>query len=166
MRDSLKKFMKSEKFHFLAVGGFCFILTAGINYALKLTALGHKPTTALIIATTLASIVSYILSSKWTWKDAGGDPKPKEMIGFTLVTIGGIIINAIPQWVSRYVFHLYVPYVSFIAQEVADFLSGLILGTLLAMFFRYWALDRFVFHGKAARQAAQMSETLPPADEF
>lgn len=161
MVETVKSLLHNSKIRFLMVGGFCFILTMGINYALKITVLSHKPTTALIIATTVASIVSYILSSQWTWKDAGGDPKPKEMVGFTLVTLGGILINAFPQWVSRYVFHLSTPNVSFVVQETADFFSGLILGTLLAMVFRYWALDRFVFHGKQARQQAQMSEVIP-----
>lgn len=162
MMATLKELLNNGKVRFLLVGGFCFVLTAGINYGLKMTVLGHKPTTALLIATAIASVVSYILSSRWTWQNAGGDPKPKEMLGFALVTVGGIIINAVPQWVSRYVFHLETPYVSFWVQEAADFFFGLILGTLLAMVFRYWALDRFVFHGKKARVAAQMRETLPP----
>lgn len=162
MMNAIKKLLGNEKIRFLVVGGFCFVLTAGINYGLKMTVLEHKPTSALLIATAIASVVSYILSSKWTWQHAGGGPKGKEMVGFTLVTIGGIIINAAPQWFSRYIFHLETPYVSFLVQEAADFFFGLILGTLLAMVFRFWALDRFVFHGKQARQAAQMSETLPP----
>lgn len=159
--NTIKKLLGNEKVRFLVVGGFCFVLTMAINYGLKYTVLTHKPTTALLIATAIASVVSYVLSSQWTWKNAGGDPKPKEMVGFVLVTIGGIIINAAPQWVSRYVFGIEQPAVSLLVQETADFIAGPILGTLLAMVFRYWALDRFVFHGKEARQKAQMSEIIP-----
>lgn len=157
----IRKLLANEKIRFLIVGGFCFVLTMAINYGLKYTVLTHKPTTALLIATAIASVVSYILSSQWTWKDAGGDPRPKEIVGFVLVTIGGIIINAAPQWISRYIFHLETPYVSFAFQEISDFIAGPLLGTALAMVFRFWALDRFVFHGKAARQRAQMSEVIP-----
>lgn len=161
MVSNINKLLASEKIRFLVVGGFCFILTMAINYGLKYTIMTEKPTTALLIATAIASVVSYILSARWTWKDAGGDPRPKEMVGFTLVTLGGIALNAAPQWVSRYVFHLETPYISLLAQETCDFLAGPILGTLIAMIFRYWALDRFVFHGKQARQDAQMSEIIP-----
>jgi hypothetical protein len=38
-----------------------------------------------------------------------------------------------------------VPYVSRTSQEIADFVSGPIVGTAVAMVFRYWALNRFVF---------------------
>lgn len=166
MIATVKKLVENEKIRFLIVGGFCFVLTMAINYGLKYSVLQDKPTTALLIATAVASVVSYYLSAKWTWKDAGGDPAPKEMAGFLLVTVAGIVINAAPQWISRYVFHLAVPYISFFAQEMSDFIAGPILGTLLAMVFRYWALDRFVFHGKQARQAAQMTEVIPPLNSY
>lgn len=158
---TIKKLLESEKIRFLLVGGFCFVLTMAVNYGLKFTILTHKPTTALLIATMVASVVSYILSAQWTWKDAGGGAKSREMVGFILVTLGGIVINAAPQWISRYVFHLEMPYVTFAVQEFCDFMAGPILGTLLAMVFRYWALDRFVFHGKQARQSAQLTEVVP-----
>lgn len=158
----MKKYLADPKVRFLLVGGFCFVLTMAINYGLKYTVLTHKPTTALLIATALASIVSYFLSSRWTWEHSSGKARPKEFVGFIIVTVLGIIVNAAPQFISRYVFHIEEPYVSFLVQEAADFLAGPILGTLLAMVFRYWALDRFVFHGKQARQAAQTTEVLPP----
>lgn len=158
----MKEFMKDPKFRFLMVGGFCFVLTMAINYGLKYTVLTDKPTTALLIATAIASIVSYYLSSRWTWEHTSGAARPKEFVGFVIVTILGIIVNAAPQWISRYVFHIEEPHVSFLVQEISDFIAGPILGTLLAMVFRYWALDRFVFHGKEARKNAEHSETLPP----
>lgn len=158
----MKKFLEDPKVRFLLVGGFCFVLTMAINYGLKYTVLTHKPTTALIIATAIASVVSYFLSSRWTWEHSSGKARPREFVGFIIVTILGIIVNALPQWVSRYIFHIEEPQVSFLVQEISDFIAGPILGTALAMVFRYWALDRFVFHGKQARQQAQMSETLPP----
>ncbi|WP_255521038.1 GtrA family protein [Rothia sp. ZJ1223] len=157
----MKRYLADPKVRFLLVGGFCFVLTMAINYGLKYTVLTHKPTSALIIATAAASFVSYILSSRWTWEHSSGKARPREFVGFIVVTVLGIIVNAFPQWVSRYVFHIEQPHVSFLIQEAADFIAGPILGTILAMFFRYWALDRFVFHGKKARQEAQITETLP-----
>ena len=44
---------------FLTVGGICYHTTIGINVLLKWAVLEEKPTTALLIATTIASVVSY-----------------------------------------------------------------------------------------------------------
>ncbi|MFD1048747.1 hypothetical protein ACFQ1S_26060 [Kibdelosporangium lantanae] len=41
--------------------------------------------------------------------------------------------------------HLTVPNVTLITQEVADFASGMIIGTLVAMVFRWWAFKKWVF---------------------
>jgi hypothetical protein len=44
-----------------------------------------------------------------------------------------------------------VPDVSRPVQEIADFISGIVLGTLIAMCFRLWAFKRFVFPHPQAR---------------
>ncbi|SLJ82804.1 transmembrane protein [Mycobacteroides abscessus subsp. abscessus] len=51
----------------------------------------------------------------------------------------------IPQAISLYVLDLRVPHVGPVTQAVANFVTGQILGVLLAMGFRFWALRRFVF---------------------
>ncbi|MFW0110653.1 GtrA family protein [Rothia sp. P13129] len=161
MKESFFKLLQNEKVRFLIVGGGCFVLTMVINYALKYTVLTAKPTTALIFATGIASIVSYILSSRWTWQGSSGKPTFEQFLGFFIVTVIGIGLNALPQWVSRYIFHLSYPNISFLAQEIADFIAGPILGTALAMVFRFWALDRFVFKGYEARKKAELHEVVP-----
>ena len=55
--------------------------------------------------------------------------------------------------VSVVMLDLKEPAVSLLAQEMADFVSGQIVGVLLGMAFRWWAFRRFVFpHGDARRQ--------------
>ncbi len=134
-----------EAVKFLVVGGACYLLTVAVNYALKLTVLTSKPTTALGIATVIASVASYIANREWSFRTRGGRRRHHEAALFLLFSAIAVVVNVIPLWVSRYIFDLQVPAVSRLTQEIADFLSGMILGTLLAMVFRLWAFRRWVF---------------------
>jgi putative flippase GtrA len=134
-----------ELLKFLFVGGTCFVVTLVINYSLKFTILADKPVTALAIAVILATIVSYVLNREWSFRTRGGRERHHEAALFFVISGIGVVLNSAPQFVSRYVMHLEQPFVSLVTQEVADFLSGMIIGTLLAMAFRFWAFRRFVF---------------------
>ncbi len=134
-----------EMLKFLVVGGTCFVITAVINYGLKLTVLAEKPVTALTIATIVATVVSYVLNREWSFRTRGGRERHHEAALFFLISGLGVIVNDIPLGISRYVLGLQTPAVSLVAQEVADFTSGMVLGTLLAMGFRLWAFRRYVF---------------------
>ncbi|GAA0669252.1 GtrA family protein [Kitasatospora atroaurantiaca] len=127
---------------FLLVGGTCFLLTMAINFGLKLTVLHAKPVVALTIATVIATVVSYILNRQWSFRTNG---RHREAVLFAVVSALAVLVNDAPLVVSRYVLDLREPDVSSFTQEVADFLSGMIIGTLLAMVFRYWAMQRWVF---------------------
>jgi len=140
-----------EAAKFFLVGGVCFLATTGINYALKLTVLHEKPVTALAIATTLATVLSYVLNREWSFRERGGRERRHEAAMFFAVSALGIVLNLIPLGVSRYLFDLRVPDVSRPVQEIADFVSGIIVGTLIAMVFRLWAFKRFVFPQAQAR---------------
>ena len=74
-----------------------------------------------------------------------------------------------PLAVSRYVLDLKVPGVSLLTQEIADFVSGQIIGVLVGMAFRWWAFRRFVFpHEDVRRQvprtAREPSRRRGPVD--
>lgn len=142
----------NRQIRFLTVGGICYLITIGINFLLKWTVLENKPTTSLIIATTIASIVSYSLNKRWTFESRGGHHSAIELVLFALVTGLGIVINSIPLYVSRYVLGFENPPYSLLFQEVADFVSGPILGTALAMVFRWIAMDLVVFADNRKKQ--------------
>ncbi|WP_354642303.1 GtrA family protein [Kitasatospora camelliae] len=145
-RPFLVKHRKAVKF--LLVGGTCFVLTMAVNYGLKLTLLEHKPVLALTIATVIATVVSYVLNRQWSFRAAG---RKQEAALFFLVSALAVGVNDLPLAFSRYVLDLRRPYVGHVTQEVADFVSGMIVGTLLAMVFRFWAMNRFVFTRLSAR---------------
>lgn len=142
--DQLRPFLVQHRklVKFLLVGGTCFVLTMVINFGLKLTVLQSKPVVALTIATVIATVVSYILNRQWSFRANG---RQREAVLFFVVSGIAVLVNDAPLVASRYLFDLREPDVSSFTQEAADFLSGMIIGTLLAMAFRYWAMKRWVF---------------------
>lgn len=154
-----------EQVKFLIVGGTCFLITTAINYALKLTVLGGKPVTALTIAIVIATIISYVANREWSFRTRGGRDRRYEVALFFLISGLGIVVNDIPLWISRYVLDLQVPAVSLFTQEVADFVSGLIIGTIAGMVFRLWAFRKFVFPQAGARARPVSPVPSPPVDQ-
>jgi putative flippase GtrA len=140
-----------EMLKFAVVGGFCFVVTNVIWYGLKLTVLDGKPITAQAIAIIVATIVSYVLSREWSFSTRGGRERHHEAALFFLISGISVGLNLVPTAVSRYLLHLETPFVSLFAQEVSDFVFGSIIGTLIAMVFRWWAFKKWVFPDENAR---------------
>lgn len=134
-----------ELVKFALVGGTTFIVDTFVFYALKSSVLEAKPVTAKVIAVLVATILSYVLNREWSFKSRGGREAHHEAALFFAISGVGLAINAAPLWVSSYVFKLRVPDVTPFEENVADFISAQIIGTLLAMGFRWWAFRKFVF---------------------
>jgi putative flippase GtrA len=134
-----------EPLKFAVVGGTAFLVDNAVFYGLKLTVLEPKPVTAKIIAVLVATIVSYVLNREWSFRTRGGRERRHEAALFFLVSGVGLVLSSAPLWISRYVFRLETPEVSLVTQELADFVSAQVVGTLIAMVFRYWALRKWVF---------------------
>jgi putative flippase GtrA len=142
---------RREEVKFILVGGTCYLITVAINYALKLTILGSKPVTALMIATVIAAVISYILNREWSFRTRGGRRRHHEASLFFVFSAIAVALTAAPLYASRYILDLRTPHVGTSTQEIADFVSGLFLGTLLGMLFRLWAFRRWVFPEENAR---------------
>jgi putative flippase GtrA len=140
-----------ELLKFAVVGGTTFVIDTAIFLVLKSTVLESKPVTAKVIGTTVATIVSYVLNREWSFRTRGGRANHHEAMLFFLISAAGVVVTSVPLWVSRYGLHLETPHVSRVTQEVADLVSAQVIGTLLAMAFRWWAFRRFVFPHADAR---------------
>lgn len=134
-----------EMLKFAIVGGTTFVVDNGIWYILKLSVLEDKPTTAKAIAIIVATIVSYVLNREWSFRTRGGRERHHEAALFFVISGLAVVANLIPLWLSRYALHLEVPNTTRFVQETADFVSGSIIGMLLAMVFRFWAFKKWVF---------------------
>ena len=133
------------------MGGFCFVLARAVIYGPKLPVQASKRVTSQAIAVIIATIVSYILNREWAFRTRGGRERHHEAALFFLISGMGVVLNTAPLWVSRYALDLQVPNVGRFAQEFADFTSGMIIGTLVAMVFRWWAFRKWVFPSESAR---------------
>lgn len=155
-----------ELLKFAAVGGAAFLVDNAVFYGLKLTFLEPKPVTAKIIAVLVATIVSYVLNREWSFRTRGGRERRHEAALFFLVSGVGLVLSSAPLWISRYVFRLEAPDVSLVTQEIADFMSAQIIGTLVAMVFRFWALRKWVFpEEKAHPGSVRLAPVRDAADE-
>ncbi|QXV62794.1 hypothetical protein CVV72_04330 [Amycolatopsis sp. TNS106] len=137
---------------FATVGLAAFGLTLVVGYGLKLTVLREKPVTALAIATVVATAFAYLLSRSWAFRTRGGRRGFPEAMLFLVVNAIAVTITLCPPLISRYVLRLEVPEVSFLVQEIADFVSGMLLGTAAGSAFRWWGYRRWVF--PVARQTS------------
>ncbi|MEU4801915.1 GtrA family protein [Actinosynnema sp. NPDC023587] len=146
-----------ELLKFAVVGGTCFVIDTVIFLVLKTTVLVEKPVTAKVVATLVATIVSYVLNREWSFRTRGGRERHHEAALFFLINGLGIALNSMPLWVSRYLLHLQEPHVSRLGEEVADFVSAQIVGTLIAMVFRWYGYKKWVFPEADARPRAKRS---------
>jgi putative flippase GtrA len=154
-----------ELVKFALVGGIAFLVDTAVFLLLKTTVLAPKPVTAKIIAVLVATIVGYVLNREWSFRTRGGRERHHEAALYFTISGIGMAINAAPLWISRYVFDLQVPQVSRFTMEFADFTSAQIVGTLLAMAFRWWAFRRYVFPDANARPRVPVLAGGSPADE-
>jgi putative flippase GtrA len=141
-----------ELLKFGLVGGTTWLIDTVLFLVLKTTVLEPKPLTAKIIAVLVATIVSYVLNREWSFRTRGGRERHHEAALFFIVSGIGVIVYTAPLAMSRYVFHLAVPNVSLLTQEVADFVSGQVIGVIAGMAFRWWAFRRFVFPDEDVRR--------------
>jgi putative flippase GtrA len=151
-----------ELLKFAVVGGACFVLTNIVNYSLKLTILRDNPVTALILAVLVATVVSYVLSREWSFRTRGGRERQHEAALFFVISGIAVGLNSLPLAISRYVLELQTPHVGLLTQEIADYVSGMILGTLVAMLFRWWAFKKWVFPQAGARPRVVRASTAEP----
>lgn len=155
-----------ELVKFALVGGIAFVVDTAVFALLKTTILAPKPVTAKIIAVLVATIVGYVLNREWSFRTRGGRERHHEAALYFTISGIGLVISAAPLWISRYVFDLQIPNVSRVTMEIADFTSAQIVGTLLAMAFRWWAFRRYVFPDANARpRIPAMTVIAAPAVE-
>ncbi|CAM2938079.1 GtrA family protein [Skermania piniformis] len=147
-----------ELIKFAIVGGTTFVIDSVIFYALKLSVLESKPVTAKIISGVVAVIASYILNREWSFRTRGGRDRSHEALLFFAVSAVGVVLSFIPLYISSYAFDLRVPNVSLTTENIADFISAYVIGNLLQMTFRFWAMRRWVFPEEFARQPDRFSE--------
>ncbi|MGV9673530.1 MULTISPECIES: GtrA family protein [unclassified Gordonia (in: high G+C Gram-positive bacteria)] len=151
-----------ELIKFALVGGTTFVFDLAIFYTLTFTVLGPKPVVARIISGTLATILSYILNREWAFKNRGGRERSHEALLFFIISGVGVILAAAPLWLANNVFDLRSNLGS-LELAVVDFILGFLIGNVLQMAFRFWALRKFAFPEENLRGGDAGSTDLHPS---
>lgn len=133
-----------ELIKFALVGGTTFVFDMAIYYLLTLTVLQEKPTVARVISATLATILSYVLNREWAFKNRGGRERHHEALLFFAISGIGVLLAAAPLYVANNIFDLRSN-LGALELAVVDFILGFIIGNILQMGFRFWALRKFAF---------------------
>ncbi|RDI48495.1 GtrA family protein [Nocardia mexicana] len=136
---------------FLVVGAIGFLVDAGTYNLLVFWGgegvMYHAPLPAKIIAIVVATVVTYFGNKWWTFAHKQGGSPAREYVLYALFNVIAIGLQLGCLGFSRYVLDMSSP--------LADNISGTLIGQIVAVVFRYWAYDKFVFTGeKAARSAA------------
>ena len=90
-----------ELVKFAVVGGTTFVIDTALFLLLKHTILPQKPIISKVIATMVATVVSYILNREWSFRTRGGRAQHHEAALFFVISGVGIAVTAAPLAVSR-----------------------------------------------------------------
>ncbi len=128
---------------FGAVGLLGFVVDVGIFNLLRATLLDSEsvhegPLLAKFISTCFAIAVNYVGNRYWTFGATKRAQVVREGAEFVLVSLGGMAITLACLWISHYL----LGFTSQLADNISGNVIGLGLGTLFRFaFYRYW-----VFH--------------------
>lgn len=131
-----------ELARFLSVGGVAFVVDVGLYNLLRFgpgELLAAKPLTAKVVATLVATLVSWVGNRLWTFASQRTRHRGRELFLFVVVNGLGLAVGAAPLAFSQYVLHLDGP----VPDNVAN-LIGIALGTVL----RYVGYKQWVFTGE------------------
>jgi putative flippase GtrA len=130
---------------FLVVGAIGFLVDAGTYNLLVFWGgegvLYHAPLPAKIIAIAVATVVTYFGNKWWTFGHKKSDNPGREYLLYAVFNVVAIGLQLGCLGFSRYVLDLSSP--------LSDNISGTLIGQIVAVVFRYWAYDKFVFVGSA-----------------
>ena len=131
-----------EAAKYLVVGSIGFAIDIGLFNLISIVQIAQlgesTPLSNKVLSVSLAVAFTYLGNSRWTFSLRTGRSEGFGRIArYVLVNIAGLLITLIPLYISRYVLG--------IDSLVADNISGSIIGTALAVAFRFLANRYWVF---------------------
>lgn len=142
---------------FLVVGGIGFLVDAGTYNLLVFWGgegpLFDAPLQAKIIAIAVATVVTYFGNKWWTFSHKKTDNPLREYVLYALFNVVAIGLQLGCLGFSRYVLDLSSP--------LSDNISGTLIGQIVAVVFRYWAYDKFVFVGDGGKGSDKSENRRP-----
>lgn len=146
---------------FLVVGGVAFVVDA-VTYNLLVFGLGGGgplrwyPLPAKIVAIAVASAVTFVGNRYLTFRSRKTPTTVRQLVIFVLLNGVAALLQLACLGFSRYALHL--------TSQLADNISGTLIGQAVATVFRYVTYDRWVFPHMADATAASSSPDLSRLD--
>lgn len=138
---------------FLTVGGTSWMVDVVIFTVLAQTIMQLQVIMAKVISMTISTALSYFLNRQWSFNTRGGRRIPHEAVLFLLVNGLAFGINLIPLTLTHHVWGISrAGGYSRLTVSIVDWLMANVVGTFIAMFFRYWGYQRLVFPRQLARR--------------
>ena len=135
-----------ELARFGSVGAVAYVVDLGLFNLLRFgpgDLMESKPLTAKVVSVAVATLVAWVGNRYWTFSERRTSSRGRELAGFVIVNIGGLIIGVGCLAFSHYVLGLHT--------ALADNISANVIGLFLGTAFRYVAYRRLVFTGSSAR---------------
>jgi len=139
---------------FGVIGLLGYVTDVGIFNLLRLGVFGHGhffqgPIGAKIISVAIATLVTWFGNRYWTFREHRRKNFLLELVEFTTVSIGGLLIGLLCLWISHYV----LGFDNLVADNISSNIIGLFLGTAFRfLLYRYWVYGHHRRDGLTARQ--------------
>jgi putative flippase GtrA len=127
---------------FGVVGAIGFVIDTAVFTLLIVTFLSAErlhegPLIAKVISTTVAILFNWMGNRRWTFRTHQGRQLLREGIEFGIVSVGGMLIGLTCLWISHYLLGF--------TSELADLISGNVIGLALGTVFRFTLYRLWVF---------------------
>jgi putative flippase GtrA len=155
VRAAISRFagLLKELGKFGTVGALCYVIDITIFNVLR--GLTGEPIVPKIVSTVVATTAAFIGNRFWTWRHRERSGLGREYPLFFGVNLVGLGITIACLWLSHNWLGTYWPVLT---SQLADNISGNVIGVGFASLFRFWAYRRFVFR---AGSLPAGSQTVP-----
>ncbi len=136
------------------VGLLGYFIDVAIFNALRLGAIGYDhfwqgPLGAKIVSVTIATLVTWFGNRYWTFREHRRKNFLLELVEFSVVSVGGLLIALLCLWVSHYL----LGYTSLLADNISTNVIGLFLATAFRfLMYRFWVYGHHRKDGLTARR--------------
>jgi putative flippase GtrA len=97
---------------------------------------GDDELISVVLPTMTATLVSYLLNRRWTFRDSGSDGSRREMAVFFALNGIGLVIQTLCMGFRNYSLHL---------DGALSYNITMAVGTALGAAFRYWSYRKWIF---------------------
>ena len=139
LRDRLIA-LAHEVSKFGTVGGIAFLIDSAIYNVLLPT--GMETLVAKTVSTVIATTFAFLGNRFWTWRHRAHQHMARQYTMFFLLNAVGLGIGLACLAISHYGLGQIWPALQ---SQLADNISGLLIGTAFGTLFRFWSYKRFVF---------------------